>query len=272
MSTRGAPPHPSRLLVLGTGYVGTAVARLGRARGMAVTASARRSDHAVRLRAEGFEVHEAARLGAEVGALVDARTHVVVAFPPDGETDLRVAAALGAAAAVSYVSTTGVYGATRGLVDDATPVPPPADARTASVLAAERAYRSVGGTVLRCPGIYGPDRGLHVRVVSGTHRIPGDGSLYLSRIHVADLAALLLASARVRGECFVVGDLAPAPQLEVVRFIVEQHGVPMPASVPEAEVHPSLRTDRRIDGRRALAVLGVELAFPTYRAGMAPSF
>lgn len=265
-----------RVLVLGCGYAGAAVARLARARGCAVVAYVRSDARTAGLRAEGFDVRQLQVLDERLGEHVDARTLVVVAFPPDGATDARLAPLLSRAAAITYISSTGVYGEHRGLVDDATPVPeaPPPSERAAKILAAEAAYRDQGATVLRCPGIYGRERGLHVRVMKGEHRIPGDGTRFLSRIHVEDLAQLVLgsaASARVRPDTFVVGDLEPAPHVEVVRFIAEAYGVPMPPFVPLESVHESLRADRRIDASRALSTLRITPRYPSYREGMAPA-
>ena len=136
------------------------------------------------------------------------------------------------------------------------------------MLDAEAAYRAVGATVLRSPGIYGADRGLHCRVIEGKHRLPGEASGFLSRIHVHDLARLLLATDNVRGETFVVGDLEPARQRDVVRWICEEYGCPMPSIVPPEEVHESLRADRRIDASRVLDRLKITLAYPSFRFGM----
>jgi nucleoside-diphosphate-sugar epimerase len=262
-----------RILVLGCGYAGTAIARLARERGLAVVANVRSDARAESLRAAGFEVLQRAALDETIGEHVDERTHVVVAFPPDGSTDARIAPSLARAAAVTYLSSTGVYGEQRGVVDDTTPVPAASsNERGAKILAAEAVYAAQDATVLRCPALYGRDRGLHVRVIRGEHRIPGDGMRCLSRIHVDDLAQLVLASAslpRTR-RIMVVGDREPAPHVEVVRFICEAYGVPMPPFVPLESVHESLRADRRVDGSRALAELGVTLLYPSYRQGMAP--
>jgi nucleoside-diphosphate-sugar epimerase len=273
-----------RVLVLGCGYAGSATARLARARGLGVLANVRSDARAAALRAEGFEVLQLPSLDASIAAHLDERTQVVVAFPPDGATDQRVAPALARAAAVTYLSSTGVYGEHTGVVDDTTPLPaaradeaPGAgDAfRGARLLAAEEAYRARGGTVLRCPALYGRDRGLHVRVLSGKHAIPGDGTQLLSRIHVDDLAQLVLASAQcvpsVAGDTFVVGDLEPAPHGDIVRFLAEAYGIPLPPYVPLASVHPSLRADRRVDPSRALERFGVTLRYPSYRDGMTPA-
>ncbi len=264
-----------RVVVLGCGYAGAAVARLARERGDDVLTHVRSAARAAALRAEGFAVLEATRIDDAAVALlgIDEATHVVIAFPPDGVTDAQLAPQLIRAAAVTYISSTAVYREHRGLVDDRTPVGAPSE-RSAKILDAEQAYRDVGATVLRCPGIYGPDRGLHVRVLKGEHRIPGDGTRYLSRIHIEDLAQLVLASGAAghpRGETYVVGDAEPAAHIDVVRFIAESYRVPLPAHVPLESVHESLRADRRVDASRALRTLGVTLRHPTYREGMAPA-
>ncbi len=261
----------AHVLILGAGYTGAATARLARAAGLGVRVTVRSEDRANALRAEGFDVIVLPSLDETVAGWIDAATHVVVAFPPDGVTEFRIAPSLARAASSVFISTTGVYGERRGRVDDRTPLPDAPDARGARYLDAERAFREHGATVLRSPAIYGPERGLHVRVLRGEHRIPGDGSRTLSRIHVEDLAALLLAARRVTAETFVVGDAEPAPHLDVVRFVCSTYGVPLPESVPLGDVHDSLRADRAVDGTRALATLGVTLRYPSYRDGMAPS-
>ena len=257
------------VLVLGCGFTGAAVARRARATGKTVLASVRSPERARGLRAEGFEVIEQPMLDGRVAEHVGPSTHVIIAFPPDGETDQRVAPASARARAITYVSSTGVYGDRTGAIDDRTALPDLASDRARRILEAEAAYRAHGGTVLRCPGIYGRDRGLHMRILRGEHRIPGDGSRTLSRIHVEDLASLLLAASEKRGETYVVGDLNPAPHIEVVRFVCEQHGLPLPPAVPWESVHESLRADRAVDPTRALRELGVTLRYPTYREGMA---
>jgi nucleoside-diphosphate-sugar epimerase len=130
--------------------------------------------------------------------------------------------------------------------------------------------------VVRCPALYGPDRGLHVRVLRGAHQIPGDGTRHLSRVHVDDLAQLVLAAgnaatAAPNGVTLLAGDREPAPHVDVVRFICAAYGVPMPPFVPLESVPESLRADRQVDASRALAQLGITLRYPSYREGMSPA-
>ena len=116
---------------------------------LSVLAFVRSDSRAELLRNAGFDVI-ATKL--EPGALpaVDARTHVVEAFPPDGETDARIAPLLRGAGSIAYASTTGVYGGLTGRINDATQVPLPT-ARAKRVLDAEQVRRASLATVLRCP-------------------------------------------------------------------------------------------------------------------------
>jgi nucleoside-diphosphate-sugar epimerase len=233
-------------------------------------ATVRSAERRAALEATGAHVLQSAVLGSEIEAHLDSRTRVVVAFPADPETDAHIAPLLARSHSVVYVSSTGVYGALRGRLDDSTPLPAASDARVERLQAAEQRYRDIGATVLRCPAIYGPDRGLHMRVLRGEHRIPGDGTLTLSRVHAEDLAQFALSNHSAHGETFVVGDAEPAPHIEVVRFICEAYRVPMPEFAPLESLHASLRADRAVDPSRALATLAVTLRFPSYRQGMAP--
>jgi nucleoside-diphosphate-sugar epimerase len=244
------------------------VARLGRERGLDVTVTVRSEERAAPLRAEGFRVLASATLDESIAQEVDGRTHVVISFQPDPATDACVARAVAGAHSVAYVSSTGVFGDRRGVVNDASPLPAAPEERSRRILAAEDTYRAAGATILRCPAIYGPDRGLHVRILRGDHRIPGDGTHFISRIHIADLAQFALAAAKHSATTYVVGDREPARHIDVIRFVCDTYGVPMPPSVPLDGVHASLRADRQVDASRALSELGVTLAFPTYREGM----
>ncbi|MFZ5892274.1 MAG: hypothetical protein ACOY0T_14545 [Myxococcota bacterium] len=257
-----------RVLVLGAGYTGREVLRRAHELGLEAVGSVRRPEQASALAEIGAHALVLPELDASLARHVDAHTHVVVAFPPDGATDARIAPLLASAAAVTYVSSTSVYGGTQGRIDDTTPVPPPT-ADTSPRLDAEALYLALGGTVLRCPGIYGRERGLHRRIMRGEYSIPGDGSAVLSRIHVYDLASFVLASPRAPGQVFVVGDLQPATHRELVAWICTTYAVPLPSSA-SGRSQRSLLANRAIDSERARRRLGVELRYPTFREGMSP--
>jgi nucleoside-diphosphate-sugar epimerase len=258
------------LLIVGCGYAGAAVARRANARGIAARATTRTEGHAPSLRACGVEpiVVNGALSAAALEPHVDATTRVLVTIPPDGSSDRAIAPPLARAASIAYLSSTGVYGDARGRVDELTPLHATTPRAIARV-AAERVWRDVGATIVRAPGFYGPGRGMHLRLARNELRIAGDATNAISRVHVDDLAEALLTllERAVRGEVYVVGDREPTPHVEVVRWIADALGLPMPPHDPASEADESLRHDRRIDSARIRTELGLTLAYPTYREG-----
>ena len=261
-----------RVLVLGCGYTGLEVARQARAQGHEVTVTVRATERAQALQAQGLDVRQHAALDETiVRALCNDDTHVVVTFPPDGETCARVAPALAGARSSVVVSSTGVYGATRGQIDETTPVPQEQSESVKRQLRAEEAYLEAAACVVRASAIYGPDRGLHLRMLRGQHQIPGDGTRYTSRIHVSDLAAVLLACVDRKRLVFPLGDSRPTTQLEIATYIARTYQLPVPPFAPMGAVHSTFQGDRQVDARRTLALLGVSLSSPTYEEGMNPT-
>lgn len=257
------------VVVFGAGFTGGHVCEVALRRGLHVIGVVRSAASADALQQRGVTTTTESAL--EVARTrVGTQTHAIVCFPPDGKTDAALAPLLAGARAVTYLSTTGVYEDLEGVVDDFTPLPAEPSPKYQAVLAAESAYRAFGAATLRSPGIYGAGRGIHLRLARGDFRLSGDGERFGSRIHVRDLATLLLASDGQRGETFVVGDLEPCRQLELVQWLCSQLDLPLPASAPLDQVHETLRRNRRIDGTRALARLGVTLEYPSYREGMLP--
>lgn len=196
---------------------------------------------------------------------------VLVSFPPDGNSD-RVFSEIVFAAkpkAVIYISSTGVYGKTEGVIDENSAVDED-DPRALARLNAERIWLAKA-RVLRAPGLYNADSGLHRRLLSGSYRLPGDGLNYVSRIHLDDLAAIIakafVSQARLSLPTYVVGDLKPASHLEVVTWLCQKLSLPLPASLPFSDVNPSLRGNRQIRAAKILAELDIELRYPTYVEG-----
>ena len=260
------------LLIIGCGFAGRAVAQRAKARGVTVRGTTRAEERASGLRASGVEpiVLDGALSAAALEPYVDATTCALVTMPPDGASDGAIAPMLARAAAALYLSSTGVYGDARGRVDESTPVHPTTP-RTIARVAAERIWRDNGASIVRAPGFYGPGRGMHLRLARGELRIAGEATNAISRVHVADLAeALLVLLERAeRGAVYVMGDLEPAPHVEVVRWLADALGLPMPPHDPASETDESLRNDRRVDSTRIRAELGLTLAYPTYREGFA---
>ncbi|RMD88261.1 MAG: NAD-dependent epimerase/dehydratase family protein [Alphaproteobacteria bacterium] len=215
-------------------------------------------------------------------------THILLSIPPaeDGDPVLALhaadIAAAGACRWIGYLSSTGVYGDHKGAwVDEAT-APRPRTARARRRLAAERAWQALAARhglplhIFRLAGIYGPGRNAFMALKSGrAHRIISPGHVS-SRIHVADLAAVILASmAQPRpGAIYNVCDDMPASPADVVAYAAARMGVvaPPPTALEEAGLSAFARSfyseSRRVSNRRIRDELGVRLRYPDYRSGL----
>ncbi len=197
---------------------------------------------------------------------------VLVSFPPDGVSDQLFSDILLASQpqAVVYISSTGVYGKNEGVIDESTPVDL-GDSRALLRVKAEEIWSSQA-TILRAPGLYQGSSGLHLRLLNGSYRLPGDGSNYVSRIHLDDLAMIIAKAffadspSRLK-QTYVVGDLKPTTHLEVVTWLCQRLSLPMPPSAPLTEVNPTLRGNRQIRATKILRDLDLELKYPTYVEG-----
>jgi NAD dependent epimerase/dehydratase family enzyme len=198
---------------------------------------------------------------------------VLVSYPPDKLSDSFFSSLAAEARRLVYISSTGVYGNLTGRIDEVSPV----DLESASSrarLAGEDIWRNLGAVVLRAPGLYSASSGLINRLKTGTYRLPGDGSNYVSRIHLDDLAQIILASFQLAkpGTTYVVGDSKPATHKEVVDWLCQRLEIPTPSAVPLSEVHETLRGNRQICSDRVLRELGVKLRYPTFKEGYASAF
>jgi nucleoside-diphosphate-sugar epimerase len=131
--------------------------------------------------------------------------------------------------------------------------------------------------LFRLAGIYGPGRSALDQLRAGTaKRIDKPGQLF-SRIHVEDIVATLRASIAKPnpGAAYNVGDDEPAPPQEVVAHAAALLGLPAPPLEPfdPARLSPMAASfyaeSKRVANRRIKQELGVRLAFPTYREGLA---
>jgi nucleoside-diphosphate-sugar epimerase len=273
------------LFCFGLGYSARLLACRLATQGWAVRGTTRDQDKARRLECQGFRAYPFARdqpLPADALAGV---THVLTSIAPDeiGDPVLDLhrsdLAALPKLLWVGYLGTTAVYGDRQGAwVDEEAPIDP-ALARADRRARAEAAWLQSGLPVhiFRLAGIYGPGRNAFVNLRDGTaRRIVKPGQVF-SRIHVEDIATVLEASiARPRpGAIYNVCDDEPAPPQDVVAYAAALLGIEPPPEQPyeTADLSPMARTfyrdNRRVRNNRIKRELGVALAYPTYREGLA---
>ena len=179
---------------------------------------------------------------------------------------------------VGYLSTTGVYGNHNGgWVDENSPLKP----NTTRGKLREEAELSwsklnINLHIFRLAGIYGPGRGPFSKVRNGTaRRIIKEGQLF-SRIHVDDIAQVLLASIRYprQGAIYNVCDDNPAPPEDVISYAAELLDMPIPIAIDydKAEMSPMAQSfyaeNKRVSNELIKKELGVKLKFPDYKTGL----
>ncbi|CAO4193268.1 SDR family oxidoreductase [Methylorubrum extorquens] len=279
------------LFVFGLGFSARHFAERERARFNAVRATVTEPERARSLAAEtGFTLRAFGPEADDTRIAEDlADTDVLlISAPPgrDGDTVLaryRDTIAKSRIGWIGYLSTIGVYGDQGGAwIDETTPATPKS-ARSRDRLAVENAWLALGAEtgkavqVFRLSGIYGPGRNPIVKLRDGrTQRIVKPGQVF-NRIHVADIAATLAASIeRPRGGAvYNVTDDEPAPPQTVTEHAARLTGLPLPPEVDfeTADLSPMARSfygeNKRVRNRLIREELGVQLAYPTYREGLA---
>jgi hypothetical protein len=253
------------VILLGLGYTTSRLARRLLIRGLPVFAAVRQIHRYADLAAVGLRI---AGLGMPESAVELPKSAVLVhSIPPLAEPDtaaLRCVIRTLEPRRVVYISATTVYGGEANVT-----------AETAAMPCGEKGRRRIeeenwiaagpwSSLIVRPAAIYGPGRGVHVRVREG--RLPR-GSGLVSRIHVDDLAAVLEAGvlSDLSG-AWPLADDRPCTREEISSWCAALLLLPartFPAASPVA--------GRKVDGRKIRELLGVQLGYPDYQAGILAS-
>lgn len=275
------------LLSFGHGYSAQALERLVLPLGWEIIGTTRSPEKAQAMEARGIT----ARLfpGNDLSADLARATHILISAGPNDAGDPVLTEASDAISKVAgsktwlgYLSTTGVYGDhAGGWVDETTPLTPSTERGRARVKA-EAAWQDLAKAtgaalhIFRLAGIYGPDRGPFAKVRNGTaRRIIKQGQVF-SRIHVEDIAQVLLASMQTpnAGAIYNLCDDNAAPPEDVIAYAAELLGLPIPPAInfEEAELSPMARSfyaeSKRVRNTRIKEELGVTLRYPDYQTGL----
>lgn len=276
------------MVFFGFGFCAQAMAPLLRARGWQLSATCRDDEKAAALKAQDITplFLDGAPLTA---AQLDGVSHILLSAAPTEDGDPALPLLSDALAALDekpqwmgYLSTTGVYGDHKGAwVDEETP-PGPLGARGRRRVEAEKAWGALAQAqglpmhYFRLAGIYGPGRNQLRALENGTaRRIAKPGQVF-SRIHVDDIAQVLLASIDRPnpGRAYTVCDDEPAPPQDVVAFAAGLMHTTPPPLLPfdGAVLSPMAKSfygeNKRLRNRRMVDELGVALTYPTYREGL----
>ncbi len=294
-----------RIFVTGaTGVVGKRVIPELVARGHEVTAAARTTEKAVRLKRASatpvvldlFDRDAVARAVAGHEVVINLATHIPSSstkmFLPgawrendrvrrDGSRILADAAIAGGATRFIQESFAPLYadGGDRW-IDEASPVKPARYNRT-SLDAEASAHRFTGdgrqGVVLRFGGFYGPDAMQTADFVKfvrkGRFPLFGAPDAYVSSISHDDAAGAVIAALGVPAGLYNATDDEPVTRLEFARVIADALGVPMPKLFPRwvaklaGSLGELLSRSERISNRKLREASGWTPKYPSVREG-----
>jgi len=222
----------------------------------------------------------------EIESIIAKSTHILTSVAPNENGD-SVLSSMGEAISnkaaslewVGYLSTTGVYGDHSGnWVDETTPLTP-STKRGQFRKDAEAQWQSIPNLplhIFRLAGIYGPGRGPFAKVRAGTARRIIKKNQIFSRIHVDDIAQVLLASIAQpnSGAVYNLCDNDPAPPEDVIAYAAKLLNAPIPEAVDfeTAEMTAMARSfyaeSKKVRNDLIKDELGIRLLYPDYKSGL----
>ncbi|MGE6332051.1 epimerase [Stenotrophomonas sp. NPDC077659] len=283
-----AVPLPSPVLVLGMGWSGRVLAAQLQARGVQVSGTVR---DPASVADDGLRRHrlqaDAAPSPALLQEIAQAQA-VLCSVPPDAQGDpvlRQLLPALQASPAlrwVGYLSSTSVYADRAGGWIDECSVADASEAAGVQRRLAEAQWRALADTrgiasaVFRLPGLYGPGRNALLQLADGRARHVVRPGLVFNRLHVEDLAAVIIAAMQrpTRDGLYLPADDEPAPPQEVLAYAAQLGGFTLPPAMAwdDPAVSATLRrfyaSNKRIDSRGTRQALGWAPRFATYREGL----
>ncbi|MEM7603356.1 MAG: NAD-dependent epimerase/dehydratase family protein [Verrucomicrobiota bacterium] len=272
------------VLIIGHGYVGSALAGKLHEEGFAVSAinrSAESSEDYELLQGDvsdpdsitplkeklsfppDYIVHCASsgRGGAEAyrAVFIEGTTHLLNTFP---------------GVPIIFTSSTSVYGQTDGSIVTETSETEPDRETSRLLVEAERLICSNEGVSLRLAGIYGPDRSIYLKkILNGTANIEaGAVSRYVNQIHRDDAAQAIIFSiqqhASAVGEIYNVSDDEPLSQRECYERLAAFFEVPSPPEAPPNKNRKRAWTHKQVSNEK-LKSLGWAPRYPTFLGALA---
>jgi nucleoside-diphosphate-sugar epimerase len=272
-------PH----LIIGCGYTGMVMARRLLERGLEVIGTSRTEERRGEIEAVGARF-ASFNLDADE-PLPDGELASITLLAPAPDEAHRIVqrvqrvVELAGATPVTVVVSTAVYGDTKGNITERTHPSPRTERqkRWALMDTAALALRQDGHDVrvVRSAAIYGPGRDFRAKLLTGHAKAvrPAPPS---SRIHVDDLASLLLRMTQARAPPMLLAcDDLPSPTWRVIGEAARLLELPPPLelSPDEATKHFSeVGLEMALSGHACMSLvrpyLGVRLKYPTYREGL----
>jgi len=221
--------------------------------------------------------------------IFDGVTHILSCIPPDKNGNDPVLKSLKTQLKslslewAGYLSTTGVYGNTKGDWVSEIDEPNPLQRRSHNRLNCEKEWIESGLPVqiFRLPGIYGPGRSTFEAIKNNKIRVISKTNQVFSRVHVADIANAIIYLLQNKNSlkfCQIINiaDDEPCSQLEVIQYCYDLLGSTMPKPIlfedAKKELSPIAQSfwmeNRRVSNKLLCETLGYKLIYKNYKIGL----
>ena len=225
--------------------------------------------------------------------IFDGVTHILSCIPPDKNGKDPVLGILQnklkslSLEWVGYLSTTGVYGNTKGDWVFETDQPNPFQNRSHIRLNCEKEWLESGLPIqiFRLPGIYGPGRSTFEAIRNEKIRVITKKNQVFSRIHVADISNAIIYLLKNKNSLkfhriINIADDEPCSQIEVIRYCYDLLGLEMPKPIlfedAKKELSPIAQSfwmeNRRVSNKLLCETLGYKLIYKNYKMGLKNCF
>jgi len=280
-------PPKSKLIIFGGGFSGQRIASVGRHLGAKVLCSRRKKNS----KGADFIFNTDKEVSNEI---FEGATHVLSCIPPLSSGEDPVLNKLQTQLLnsknlkwVGYLSTTGVYGDTKGAWVNEKTSPNPQQERSIRRFSCEKQWleTKLPVQILRLPGIYGPGRSVFESLLKGTTTMVDKPGQVFSRVHVDDIAGavLFLINLYSQGKnpsVVNVADNLPTNNLEVIAFAAKIAKKSLPSKVPFEIAKETMspmalsfwQENRKVDNKLLSQKLGYSLIYPNFKSGLKNCF
>jgi len=276
--------HKNKFLILGCGFSGSFFAKTIRQLGYTALTSSRSES-----KDPNSFVFNSEKDIVPNKKIFDGVTHILSCIPPDKNGNDPVLGSLKnnlknlSLEWIGYLSTTGVYGNTKGDWVTEIDKPNPFQKRSFKRLNCEKEWLESGLPVqiFRLPGIYGPGRSTFDAIRTKKIRVIFKKNQVFSRIHVADITNAIIYLLQNKNslkfhKIINIADDQPCSQIEVIEYCYDLLGLKMPKPIlfeeAKRELSPIAQSfwmeNRKVSNKLLCETLGYKLIYKDYKVGL----
>ena len=182
---------------------------------------------------------------------------------------------------ITYLSATSVYGNHNGEWVDENSETKPTSPNGVERLKVEKEWMQLASKfdlpfqIFRLSGIYSNQFNILKRLKSGEAKIINKKNHFFSRIHVEDIADILLSSLNnlKKKEIYNISDNLPASAEEVAMYGVKLLGLDKPKTIEINEIESEMlknfyKDSKKVDNKKMKEFFNRKLKYPTYVEGL----